>query len=488
MTEEKYGVVRSGQRRNGQRISGQDGTGQDRTGQGKTGQGRGELGYRLTRLWSAAELRRVPLRTIIVAILAVAFFFLAGKLIYRLRDVLLLLLVAGFLALILNPLVRWVERWATKRHGLAVTVVGVLMVLAFTGLSFAFGYPLVNGITHLANNLPTYVANAEHGKNWYGRLVQHYHVQQWVQQNSAKLVTFVQSLSSPALAVVKGALTLVFELVTIYILVLMLLLEGPRLRRGVLSLLSPGQAEEAQAIASEVNRSVIGYMLGNFLTSIICGIVVLVDLAALGVPFPLLWALWVALVDFLPMIGGALAGIPTILFALTQGLTAGIITAVVFVVYTQVENHVLNPVIMSKTVRISPLLVLVSVLVAASLGDWVGGLFGGFVAALLAIPFAGALQVIVREAWRLTSPPPQDQAETEAIIVAAGPAAREAGRLAHQGQEAEGLDDPDVRPTDETIAAANAAVAAADEAVHAADDTVHAANVTVGPGEASDRS
>ena len=123
-------------------------------------------------------------------------------------------------------------------------------------------------------------------------------------------------------------------------------------------------------------------------------------------PFPLLWALWVALVDFLPMIGGALAGIPIVLFAPSHSLTAGIVTLIVFLVYTQLENHVLNPVIMSKTVRITPLLVLVSVLVAASLGDWIGGLFGGFVAALLAIPAAGAFQVIVREAWRLTAPPP----------------------------------------------------------------------------------
>jgi predicted PurR-regulated permease PerM len=443
-----------------------------RSKQGSSSRGSGELGYRLTRLWSAAEIRRVPLRTIIVAIVAVAFFFLAGKLIYRLRDVLLLLLVAGFLAIILNPVVHAVEGRAIKRHGLAVTVVAVLMVLAFTGLSFAFGYPLVNGITHFADNLPTYVANAEHGKNWYGKLVQHYHVQQWVQKNSAKLVTFGQSLSSPALAVGKGALSLVFELVTIFILVLMLLLEGPRLRRGVLGLFSPGQAAEVQAVASEVNRSVVGYMLGNFLTSVICGVVVLVDLAVLGVPFPGLWALWVGLVDFLPMIGGALAGIPTVLFALTTSLTAGIVTAVVFVVYTQLENHILNPVIMSKTVRISPLLVLVSVLVGASIGDWVGGLFGGFVAALLAIPFASAFQVIVREAWRLTAPPPQDEIEAEAIIGAAGPAATEASRIAELAGKADGLDRP---------------AGADDEAARPADDDIAAANVTVGPGD-GDRS
>ena len=75
-----------------------------------------------------------------------------------------------------------------------------------------------------------------------------------------------------------------------------------------------------------------------------------------------------------------------------------------FLVYTQVENHVLNPVIMSRTVRINPLLVLVAILVGASLGSWIGGFFGGFVAALLAIPAAGAIQVIVKSVWRSTEP------------------------------------------------------------------------------------
>jgi predicted PurR-regulated permease PerM len=356
--------------------------------------------------------------------------------IYRLKDVLLLLLVAGFLALILNPVVGVVERYVVRRRGLAVTVVAFLLVVVFVGLLFAFGYPLVNGITHLADNLPTYIQQAEQGKKWYGKLVQRYHVQQWVQQNEAKLVSFGQDISAPALAVGKGALSLLIELLTIFILVLLLLLEGPRLRRGTLSLLSPGQAKEMQAIASEVNRSVIGYRLGNFLTSLICGIVVFVDLLWLGVPFPLLWALWVALVDFLPMIGGALAGIPVVIFALfTKGIGGGIITLVVFLVYTQFENHVLNPVIMSKTVRISPLLVLTSVLVAASLGDWIGGLFGGFVAALLAIPLAGAFQVIVREAWRLTAPPPAAEEEEAALVEASDGAAEDAA------QEAEEADD-----------------------------------------------
>jgi len=109
-------------------------------------------------------------------------------------------------------------------------------------------------------------------------------------------------------------------------------------------------------------------------------------------------------VDFLPQVGGALAGIPTVLFALGHSLTAGIITAVVFIAYQQIENHVLNPVIMSRTVKVNPLLILVSVLVGASIGNWVGGFFGSFVAALIAIPAAGALQIVARELWQATGP------------------------------------------------------------------------------------
>jgi predicted PurR-regulated permease PerM len=168
--------------------------------------------------------------------------------------------------------------------------------------------------------------------------------------------------------------------------------------------MTPQRSATVTRVAAQVNRAVTGYMAGNLLTSLIAGIVVFVTLALLGVPFPFLWALWVALVDFLPMIGGALAGIPTVLFATAHSLTAGIVTLIVFLAYTQFENHVLNPVIMSRTVRINPLLVLIAILVAASIGSWIGGFFGGFVAALLAIPAAGAGQVIMTELWRGSAP------------------------------------------------------------------------------------
>ncbi|MGH3157768.1 MAG: AI-2E family transporter [Streptosporangiaceae bacterium] len=359
---------------------------------------------RRARLWAATESRHVPLLAILVFVGVVAAAYVGAKVVYRLRDVILLMVVAGFIALILNPFVLALQRWGIRRRGWAVAVVTLLTLVAFAGLALLFGYPLANGITDLAHDLPSYVNSAEHGRGWIGHLVRKYHVQKWVQSNAPKLVTFGQGLAKPALSVGKGALTLVIALVTIFVLVLLLLLEGPKMRKGLLDIMAPQRADTYSRVAREVNRSVTGYMLGNFLTSVIAGLVVFVTLMILGVPFPLLWALWVALVDFLPMIGGALAGIPTVLFALTHSLTAGIVTLVVFLTYTQVENHILNPVIMSRTVKVNPLLVLVSILVGADLGSWIGGIFGAFVAALLAIPTAGAIQVLIRETWQTTAP------------------------------------------------------------------------------------
>ena len=359
---------------------------------------------RLARLFDAADRRHVPLRTILVTAGVVVAAYLVGKLMYLLRDIVLLMLVAGFVAMLLNPAVAKVQR-RVPRRGPAVMIVTFWAALVFLALAAAFGVPLVSGITHLADRLPGYIAGAQHGRGWIGHLVARYHVQSWVQHNAPKLAGYAQALGKPALSLGKGAVSVIIELFTLFVLVLLLLLEGPKMWSWTLGQMSPGRGATVTRIAADVSQKSAGYMFGNLLTSLIAGTVVFVTLLVLGVPFPLLWGLWVALVDFLPMIGGALAGIPTVLFAfIAQGLTAGIVTAVVFAVYTQIENHVLNPVVMSKTVRISPLLVFIAVLAGASLGSLIGGIFGGLVAALLAIPTAGALQVLVKEVWQATAP------------------------------------------------------------------------------------
>ncbi len=357
------------------------------------------------RLRDAAAKRGVPLATILVTVAVVVLTYLAGKLAYRIRDVLLMIAVAGFVSLILNPLVVALQRWGIRRRGWAVTLVAAWTVVVFIGLLAAFGYPLAHGVTHFSQRLPSYVQAAEHGRGWIGHLVTCFHLQAWVNRNAPKLQSLGTTLAKPALTAGKGAASLLATLATIFALIVLFQLEGPKMRQGLLQLMPPERAAYYTRVAREITQSATGYALGNLLTSLIAGVVVFVTLTLLGVPFPLLWALWVALVDFLPMVGGALAGIPTVLFALGHSLTAGIVTAAAFVIYQQIENHVLNPVIMSRTASVNPLLVLLSLLVGTSIGDWVGGFFGSFVGALLAIPAAGALQVITRELWHATARP-----------------------------------------------------------------------------------
>lgn len=372
------------------------------------------------RVFESAKARGIPLGTIVTAVAVVVVVYLAAKVLYRLRDVVMLLLVAGLLALLLNPLVGWVQRRLVRRRGLAVGVVVVSAFAVFVGLAVVFGYYLVNGGLHLARSLPSYVANAEQGKGWIGQLVHRFHLQAWTQSNAAKLTSVASGLGKPAVALGKGAASMIVAVGTTMALVVLLLLEGPKMRSGVLAIMSPTRAKRYTRVGAEINRTVIGYIVGDSVTSLIAGIVVFVTLTALSVPYAALWAGWVAFVDYLPSIGGALAGIPTVLFALGHSVTAGVVTAVVFVVYSQIENHLLNPLVMSKTVKVSPLLVAIAVLVGAVLGNWVGGVFASFAAILLAVPIAGALQVIGKE---LSNPPDTtssvDTLETRGCVVAA---------------------------------------------------------------------
>jgi predicted PurR-regulated permease PerM len=365
----------------------------------------GGVPTRRSMLFKRAEANNIPLKTILTTIGIIILVFFAGKILYRLREILLLMLVGGFIALLLNPLVDVLQRWKLRRRGTAVFVVMLFAVLAFMGLAFAFGYPLVNSMTHLANNLPSYVNKAEHNKGWIGHLLHRYHVQKWLDKNSSKLVSFAKGLSKPALALGKGAATLVLALVTMFAFIVLLLLEAPKIRRFSLNMMAPAKSAWVSRVGSEVSKVALGYMLGNSATSLIAGFVIFITLFCLSVPFAVLFGLWVGLVDFLPQIGGALAGIPTVLFAFIHSVPAGIITAIVFLVYTQVENHVLNPIIMSRTERINPLSVFIAILIGAEIGSWVGGIFGGFVGVLLAIPSAASLSVVSREIWGLTKSP-----------------------------------------------------------------------------------
>jgi predicted PurR-regulated permease PerM len=152
--------------------------------------------------------------------------------------------------------------------------------------------------------------------------------------------------------------------------------------------------ERARIVGGRSARAVSGYVFGNFVISIVAGLSTWLVLVLLGVPYAGVLALWVAFADLIPMVGATLGAIPTIAFSFLHSTQAGIIALIFYIAYQQFENHVLQPVVMSRSVAVSPLAVFVAVLCGIELA--------GFAGALLAVPAAGIIQVVVSDVydWR----------------------------------------------------------------------------------------
>jgi len=360
---------------------------------------------RRERLFAAASAKGVPLRTILTIDAVVIATWVLYRLIGRLREVILWTLMAAFIALVLDPSVAFLQRHRMRR-GTAVGLVFACAVLGFGGLLALFGYPLVNSVTHVAERLPTMVNQVEKGHGWLAHTLQRFRLLSWVQKNAPKLKTAANSLGKPALTVGtnlgKAVFSTILALTTIAFLSLFMLLEAPKLRSGLMGALNPDRRHIIEDVAHRVSRSVTSYVLGTIAMSLLFGVVVLLTMLILGVPFALLIALWVALVAMIPLVGGLIAGVPSVALALLHSPTAGVVTLVVFVGFQLVENHFIYPVVMSRTVRMNPLWVLLTVLVGANLGGVFGSSLGALCGALVAIPVGGAIQVIFREVWQRT--------------------------------------------------------------------------------------
>jgi predicted PurR-regulated permease PerM len=168
-----------------------------------------------------------------------------------------------------------------------------------------------------------------------------------------------------------------------------MLLEGRMWVERLYSLLPAAAQPRWRRVGDDIYRTIGGYVTGNIVISLIAGASITVVLLVMGVPYAVALGLIVAFLDLIPLAGATLAGIIVCAVAFLHTIPAGIVVLVFFVVYQQIENHFLQPVIYGRTVQLSPLAVLVSVLVGAELA--------GILGALAAIPVAGTLQVVIRD-------------------------------------------------------------------------------------------
>jgi predicted PurR-regulated permease PerM len=330
-------------------------------------------------------------RTVLAVIGIILGVAIVLEIIWISRQVLTWMAVAVFLTLALNPLVDALQRRGLRR-GMAAGVAFLAVILGLVALGALFIPTLVNETRGFATALPDYINDVSEGRGPLGRLSEKYQIADRVReaiQNGGGAQSLF-GLSGTAVAITKSIVTFIVATVTIAFMTFFMLLEGPRWMERFFALLPERSRETWRDIGTQIYRTVGGYVTGNLFISVIAGASTTVVLLIMGVPYAVALGLVVAILDLIPLAGATLAAIIVGAVSFIHSIPAGIVVLAFFIVYQQVENHLLQPLVYSRTVQLSPLAILVSVLIGAK----VAGVLG----ALAAIPVAGTIQVLLT-AW-----------------------------------------------------------------------------------------
>jgi predicted PurR-regulated permease PerM len=343
----------------------------------------------------------------------------------QLWAIVLLLVVALVFAGTFNPLVEWIERRGLKRI-FALTLLFVALLLVTSLLIFLTVPPLIEQLAQMVRDAP------RHREQLIALLQQHDFTAPLARAvQNAGLEEMFARIESYLVGYAPRALTGLGWAVTALFLSFYLLADGKR-AQGVLYAIVPRDYHMRLArILQNLEAIVGGYMRGQLITSAAIGVFTFLLLVIFQVPNALSLALFAALVDVIPFVGGLLAGAPAVLSALSRGLPVGIVVLVTLFVYQEVENRVLIPRVYGRVLRLSPTTVVLALLA--------GGILLGVIGALLALPIAAGLQMMLQE-LRVELPGDDSadrselarDAQTEATYerMSAGATAPEAGQIA----------------------------------------------------------
>jgi predicted PurR-regulated permease PerM len=331
---------------------------------------------------------RFSVRTVLAVIALVIAAWALLTVVAATRQVITWVLVSLFLAMALNPAVDWFMRHGIKKRGYAAGLTYVLALVAIGAIGYAFIPTLVNQVNEFVQAVPGYVDDLTKGRGRLGFLETKYHIVEKIREQVREGgASRVLGLTGAAISITKSVISLVLATITIAFLTFFMLLEGPMWMDRIFGLVPEHSRPRWRKVGHDVYRTVGGYVTGNLVISLIAGTLTTAVLLAVGVPFAVALGVIVALLDLIPLAGATIAGVIIGTVAFLHSITAGIVVVVFFILYQQIENHFIQPVVYSRTVQLSPLVVLVAVLVGAKLA--------GILGALGAIPIAGAIQVLL---------------------------------------------------------------------------------------------
>ena len=301
------------------------------------------------------------------------------------RQVLVLFLVAAFIAVGLDPAVRWLVRHGIRRS-VSVLVIALAALGFFGGFVAAIVPPIAHQSTSLVKHAPDYVHRLDNNKT-FRELDKRYHITAKVNERAKKGFS-VDSIGG-FVGVGKAILGIFASTLTIIILTIYFLANMPAMKAVLYRAVPRTRRARVGLLGDEILDRVGGYVLGNLATSVVAGVASFIWLVAWGIPYPVALAMFIAITDLIPLIGATIGAIGITAVALFHGVVPGVATGIYYLGYQQFENYVLHPRIMKRTVDVAPVVTIVAALLGAALM--------GILGALIAVPIAAAVQLILTE-------------------------------------------------------------------------------------------
>jgi len=338
---------------------------------------------------------QISSRLIAKVVLVAAVVLAALYLVYLIRSVVGLFLIAVLVAVAMAPPVNWLDRRRVPRW-VAILAVYFAGAAAIFGIGLLIVPPLVTGVEDLSSNLPGYVDDLRHNST-FRKYDNRYGITKKLKEQAKDLPSKLGEAAGTLRDVTVGVFSSFVKLFSILVMAFFLVKDGDRILAFGFRQLSPERERRVRAVTSDVSDAVSGYVFGNFVISILAGLVTYVTLRILGVPFALPLAILFGFFDLVPLVGATLGGILVgIVVAFTNFPLGLIVWAAVLIIYQQIENNMIQPFVYGRAVELHPLIVIVAILIGAALL--------GVLGALVAIPAAAAVQAVVRDYWRFSRP------------------------------------------------------------------------------------
>ncbi|MDP3711953.1 MAG: AI-2E family transporter [Mycobacteriales bacterium] len=331
--------------------------------------------------------RRSPFRVAFTASLGVALAYGLVQALVTVRSVLILLLVSGFLAIGLNPTVEFFERRGIAR-GRAVGIVLAGVLVFFTAFFAAIVPPIVDQAGQFREAVPGYVQDLQDNRR-IADLNEQYGFLEKAKDLAKNPEKLAPSVFGGVVGVGKVVFSAFFSALTVLILTLYFLSSLPSIKQSAYRMVPRSRRARVGLLTDEILSRVGGYVAGALTIGAIAGVTTFVFCMAFGIPYPVALAMVVAVTDLVPLIGATIGAAVVTLVAFFVSVEVGLIALVYYLVYQQVENYVLYPRIMKRSVDVSPAATVVAVLI--------GGSLLGVLGALLAIPIAAAVQLVLQQ-------------------------------------------------------------------------------------------